>query len=115
HRRYVHRCAGTGNRVGVAVRRCTYRRWSWLAAVAVLILATVGFVPAASAVGLPTVTSLSPQSGSVNGGQVLVITGTNLDGATAVNFGSTVVNPPFPYDPSTGGVLYVLTPAGTGT
>ena len=87
------------------MRRCTYRRWSWLAAVAVLILATVGFVPAASAVGLPTVTSLSPQSGSVNGGQVLVITGTNLDGATAVNFGSTVVNPPFPYDPSTGGVV----------
>ena len=36
----------------------------------------------------PTVTALSPTSGSVAGGTTVTITGTNLSGATSVSFGS---------------------------
>jgi hypothetical protein len=39
-------------------------------------------------VGVPTVTSLSPKSGSAAGGTLVKITGTGLAGATAVMFGS---------------------------
>jgi hypothetical protein len=38
--------------------------------------------------GTPTVTSISPTTGSQGGGTSLVITGTNLAGATAVDFGT---------------------------
>ncbi|HEV2968811.1 MAG TPA: IPT/TIG domain-containing protein [Pirellulales bacterium] len=38
---------------------------------------------------VPTVSSLSPSSGLVAGGTTVTITGTNLTGATAVDFGST--------------------------
>jgi len=37
----------------------------------------------------PTVTSVSPNSGSTSGGTVVTITGTNFTGTTGVNFGST--------------------------
>lgn len=37
----------------------------------------------------PTITSISPTSGSTAGGTVVTITGANLGGATAVDFGST--------------------------
>jgi hypothetical protein len=43
----------------------------------------------ALAVILPTVTSVSPTSGSTAGGTIVTITGTNLTGATAVSFGAT--------------------------
>ena len=36
----------------------------------------------------PTITAISPTSGSIAGGTSVVITGTNFTGATAVNFGS---------------------------
>ena len=39
--------------------------------------------------GTPTVTGISPTSGSTAGGTSVVITGTNLTAATAVNFGGT--------------------------
>ncbi|MEI5679504.1 MULTISPECIES: putative Ig domain-containing protein [unclassified Mesorhizobium] len=39
----------------------------------------------------PTITSISPTSGPTAGGTSVVITGTNLTGATAVTFGSTAV------------------------
>ena len=39
--------------------------------------------------GAPTVTAISPSSGSAGGGTVVTITGTNLSGATAVAFGAT--------------------------
>jgi hypothetical protein len=39
--------------------------------------------------GLPTVTSINPASGSAAGGTTVVLTGTNLTGATAVSFGGT--------------------------
>jgi len=38
--------------------------------------------------GVPTVTSVSPTSGPAGGGNTVTITGTNLTGATAVNFGT---------------------------
>ncbi|HEY8082598.1 MAG TPA: IPT/TIG domain-containing protein [Solirubrobacterales bacterium] len=43
----------------------------------------------------PTVTALSPTSGSTAGGNVVEITGTNLTGATKVKFGTTEVSSPF--------------------
>ena len=42
----------------------------------------------ASAQSAPTVTRVSPSSGPLVGGQTVVITGTNLTGASAVNFGA---------------------------
>jgi hypothetical protein len=73
--------------------------------------------------GSPTVTSISPATGSVGGGTILTITGTNFFGATAVDFGSnpgtiisnsstqiTVTSPPG----SLGSVpVTVTTPVGT--
>src|SRR5207249_828991 len=41
-----------------------------------------------TAASLPTVTSLSPTSGSTAGGTSVVITGTNFTGATTVTFGT---------------------------
>src|SRR6476661_7942593 len=38
---------------------------------------------------VPTLTSISPVSGSAAGGTTVVLTGTNLTGATAVSFGGT--------------------------
>jgi hypothetical protein len=40
-------------------------------------------------VAAPTVTGVSPNSGPTSGGQTVIITGTDLTGATAVSFGST--------------------------
>src|SRR5205085_416103 len=40
----------------------------------------------------PTVTGLSPTSGTVAGGTTVTITGTNFTGATSVLFGSTAVS-----------------------
>jgi len=42
-----------------------------------------------STTALPTVSRLTPPSGSITGGTPVTITGTNLLGATAVNFGTT--------------------------
>lgn len=36
----------------------------------------------------PTITGLSPATGPITGGETVIITGTNLSGATAVDFGS---------------------------
>ena len=41
------------------------------------------------AAAAPTVTSLSPTSGSTAGGTLVTITGTGFTGATAVDFGAT--------------------------
>ncbi len=76
----------------------------------------------ASAAAPPSVTGLSPASGSTAGGTVVTITGTGLAGATGVRFGAapaaitadaatqiTVTSPP-----GTGTVIItVTTPAGT--
>jgi len=42
-----------------------------------------------TAVPAPTVTSISPTSGTTSGGTVVTITGTNLTGTTSVSFGGT--------------------------
>ncbi|MHB8449986.1 MAG: IPT/TIG domain-containing protein [Mycobacteriales bacterium] len=43
--------------------------------------------PPAAAIGPPTVTGVNPSSGSAQGGTEVTITGTNLTGTTAVDFG----------------------------
>lgn len=50
-------------------------------------------------VGAPTVTGLAPAFGPASGGTTVVVTGTNLSGATRVTFGSTPVS--FKVDTST--------------
>ena len=61
--------------------------------------------------GTPTITGVSPASGLLAGGTTVTIIGTNLAGATQVNFGSkaaTIVS-----DTST--QIVVTSPSGTGT
>jgi hypothetical protein len=76
--------------------------------------------------GPPTVTAVSPNAGPLGGGTSVTITGTNFNGSTAVNFGSTpaipfVVNSPTQITAtspagSLGTVdVTVTTPAGTST
>jgi len=76
-----------------------------------------------SAASSPTVTGLSPTSGSVNGGTVVTITGTNFTAATAVTFGSlaaasftvvsgTTILATEPAKTSTGNVYVTVTTAG---
>ncbi|ATN37804.1 hypothetical protein ACO34A_29010 (plasmid) [Rhizobium sp. ACO-34A] len=59
--------------------------------VSVGVLTPAGFatlVPGFEYIGLPTITSISPNSGTTMGGTVVTITGTNLANASAVRFGS---------------------------
>ena len=63
--------------------------------------------------GGPTITSISPTSGLLGGATNVTITGTNLTGATAINFGpnaGTGIN-----CPAAGTSCTVFSPAGTGT
>ncbi len=64
-------------------------------------------------VALPTVTKLNPTMGPVAGGTSVVITGTNLSGASAVDFGSTPVTS-FAVN-GAGTQITVTSPGGTGT
>ncbi|HEY2236886.1 MAG TPA: IPT/TIG domain-containing protein [Candidatus Angelobacter sp.] len=63
--------------------------------------------------GGPTITSISPTSGLLGGGTSVTITGTNLAGATSINFGpnaGTAIN-----CAADGSSCTVFSPAGTGT
>ena len=62
---------------------------------------------------VPTVTSVSPSSGPAAGGTSVTVSGTNLTGATAVNFGTS--NPGTSISGVTATSLTVTSPAGTGT
>jgi len=79
---------------------------------------TVGGTSATSAadqftyVSLPTVTSISPTAGPTAGGTSVVITGTNLSGASAVSFGGTAAAG-FVVNSAT--QITATAPAGTGT
>ncbi|GAA3220292.1 hypothetical protein GCM10010532_049870 [Dactylosporangium siamense] len=66
--------------------------------------------PFTYAVPAPVVSSLSPNSGSTLGGSSVVITGTNLTGATAVTFGG-VAATSFNVDSAT--QITAVSPAGT--
>ncbi|MFE7802524.1 ice-binding family protein [Nocardia sp. NPDC057440] len=57
--------------------------------VQVLLDGTSNPLPYTYGVPAPTLTSISPGSGSAAGGTAVVLTGTNLTGATAVSFGGT--------------------------
>ena len=55
---------------------------------AAIAFAMIPFATAASAAGVPTVTAVSPTSGSSSGGTKVTISGTNFTGATNVVFGT---------------------------
>ncbi|WP_230329970.1 IPT/TIG domain-containing protein [Nocardia aurantiaca] len=63
-------------------------------------------------VGVPTVISVSPNSGPVTGGTVVTVTGTGFTGATAVNFGAA---PATLYFVLSDTQILAIAPAGTGT
>ena len=63
-------------------------------------------------VGPPTVTSVDPGQGPTSGGTTVTITGTNLTGATAVEFGATPVGS---FNVLGGDQIDVVSPPGTGT
>ena len=65
-----------------------------------------------NAPALPTVTALSPSSGPAAGGTSVTVTGTNLTGATAVDFGTKAGTS---ISGDTGTSLTVTSPSGTGT
>src|SRR6202035_5838885 len=60
----------------------------------------------------PTVSSVSPTSGSSAGGSSVTITGTNFTGATAVNFGTTAATTFTINSPTS---VTTTAPAGTST
>ena len=62
-------------------------------------------------VAAPTVTSISPTSGTTAGGTSVTITGTNLTGATAVTFGVTSAT----VTANSATSITATSPAGTGT
>jgi hypothetical protein len=59
----------------------------------------------------PTVTGLSPVSGTSSGGTAVTVTGTNLTGATAVKFGTTAAT----FSVTNATTIAATAPAGTGT
>jgi len=63
-------------------------------------------------VAVPTLTSVSPSSGSVAGGTSVTLSGTGFTGATAVSFGATAATS-FTVNSST--QITAVAPAGTGT
>ncbi|MEU4341558.1 IPT/TIG domain-containing protein [Nocardia sp. NPDC023852] len=65
-----------------------------------------------SYVAAPSLTSISPIAGPVTGGTTVVLTGTNLTGATAVTFGAT---PATSFTVNSATQITAVAPAGTGT
>ncbi|WP_406275660.1 IPT/TIG domain-containing protein [Nocardia sp. NBC_00881] len=63
-------------------------------------------------VSVPTLTTLVPSSGPGAGGTAVVLTGTGLTGATAVNFGGT---PATSFTVNSATQITAVVPAGTGT
>ena len=66
----------------------------------------------------PTITSVSPQTGPGGGNEIVEIQGTNLEGVSAVNFGTypaVVDSDPQYADLDSNYVLYVISPQGSGT
>ncbi|MGK8508114.1 beta strand repeat-containing protein [Nocardia asiatica] len=61
---------------------------------------------------VPSVISVSPDSGPVPGGNTVVITGTGFGGATAVNFGANAASS---FTVVSGTRITAVAPAGTGT
>jgi IPT/TIG domain/G8 domain len=63
-----------------------------------------------NAAAAPTVTAVTPATGSTNGGDVITITGTNLSAATAVTFGATAATA---YTVLSNTAILATAPAGT--
>lgn len=61
---------------------------------------------------LPTVTVVSPSTGSATGGTPVTLTGTNFTGATAVHFGTALATSVLVVNDTT---ITCVSPAGTGT
>ncbi len=62
--------------------------------------------------GLPILTALNPGSGPTSGGNTVIITGTNLSGATAVKFGT---KPAVSFNVVSNTQITAVAPSGTGT
>jgi hypothetical protein len=60
----------------------------------------------------PSVKSVAPDHGPVNGGTTVTITGRNVVGATGVDFGS---SPAASFTPRSNSTIVAVSPAGTGT
>lgn len=92
------------------------RRFALLAAGITLALGTalVGTtgIAAASMSHAPSVKSIVPDHGSINGGTTVTITGKNLVGATVVDFG---LMPATSFSPKSNSSIVAVSPAGTGT
>jgi hypothetical protein len=81
-------------------------------AVSLVLVGTAGIAGAhAKKAPVVTVTSVSPQNGSVNGGTTVTIKGKNLVGATSVSFGSSTVNATV----KSSHAITAVSPPGTGT
>uniref|UniRef100_UPI0011411E7E S-layer homology domain-containing protein n=1 Tax=Paenibacillus luteus TaxID=2545753 RepID=UPI0011411E7E len=63
-------------------------------------------------IAAPTITSISPTAGPTTGGTTVILTGTNLSGATAVTFGATAATG-FTVNSAT--QITATAPAGSGT
>jgi uncharacterized repeat protein (TIGR01451 family) len=61
-------------------------------------------------VAAPTITGVSPAEGAIAGGTLVTIAGTNLENATAVDFGSVAVTS---FVSDSNGQIVLLSPAGT--
>ena len=75
-------------------------------------LGSSGSLSGGQVVGLPAVTSISPNNGPAAGGTTVTITGANLTGATAVKFGATSATT-FTVNSATS--ITATSPTGTGT
>jgi hypothetical protein len=62
--------------------------------------------------GLPTLTGLNPASGPTQGGNTVIITGTNLTGATAVKFGTKAASS---FSVTSNTQITAVAPSGSGT
>jgi IPT/TIG domain/Calx-beta domain len=81
--------------------------------VATIAASLVLWSPPASASGAPTVANVSPNAGPTSGGTSVTITGTNLAGTSAVDFGGTLATS-FAVDSDTS-ISAVSPPASAGT
>jgi Bacterial Ig-like domain (group 3)/IPT/TIG domain len=100
----------------IALQKRVMQRRAWLplaGAVFAVLLCAVGLEGEAQAqFGPPTVVNVNPNTGPMQGGTSVTITGTNFSGATAVSFGS---NAAASFTVNSATQITATSPAGVGT